>query len=277
MATPTFEQVFPVLYKGWDQPSAKQDYLAGGWKNKAGAEQFTGGTTTGSSETSGGSVLDQVNSLIENSYNTLLSEAISKFGEYQSSNPFNLDEVLAAKTTEAAEQIDPYYNETITNYLTGVTNKIQRSKEDAQLVLDELNTQATNFTQRTGASLAKAVESAKQGFADTGLLSSGAALGTQGETTVTSNESLSDYLRTNTLNQKKTNLELSRGLTDIGLEKSQTVRDIERQRYTDVQTRAGELAKEAAQEYATGFQQTLPTELQAASGFDILQNLGVYS
>src|SRR3990167_7142758 len=38
--TPTFEQVLPTLYKGWDPRSARQDYLLGNWRNKAGAEQF---------------------------------------------------------------------------------------------------------------------------------------------------------------------------------------------------------------------------------------------
>lgn len=213
---PTFEQVYPVLYKGWGEAGARADFNAGNWKNKAGAEQFT----SAASNTSGGSgsTLEQVNKMITDSFTKLNTEAIAKFGEYKKNNPFALDQVLAAKTTLAAEQIDPYYNETITNYLTGINNKIQRSKEDAQMVLDELGTQSSLFTERTGASLTKAIENARSGYAESGLLSSGAALGATGETTVASGENLSDFLRGNELSQKKTTMGLSRDLTDIGLE-----------------------------------------------------------
>ena len=210
-------------------------------------------------------------------YRNLNAETNAKFGEYKKNNPFSIDQVLAEKTKQAAEQIDPYYNETISNYLTGVNNKIQRSKQDAQIVLEELNTQADTFTDRTAVNLARAVESAKQGYADTGLLSSGAALASQGEATVESNQNMSDYLRGNQLSKLRTTTGLERNLTDIGLGKTQDVRNIERGRFTDVSNRANQLTKEAGQTYVQGFQQSLPPELMGNQNFDLLKSLGIYS
>lgn len=46
MSTPSFDQAYNTLYKGWDRAAAQADYNAGGWQNKAGADQFTNPSST---------------------------------------------------------------------------------------------------------------------------------------------------------------------------------------------------------------------------------------
>lgn len=40
MAQPSFDEAYNTLYKGWDRTGAQADYNVGGWKNKAGAQQY---------------------------------------------------------------------------------------------------------------------------------------------------------------------------------------------------------------------------------------------
>src|SRR3990167_11012324 len=96
---PTFEQVFPVLYKGWNEPEARANFNAGGWRDKAGAEQFLGQTQT----TDPGSSAEQLLSTIWNKKNELLEEGKRKFGEYKRNDPFVFDDILAESRTQATE------------------------------------------------------------------------------------------------------------------------------------------------------------------------------
>ena len=80
---PTFEEVYPVLYKGWNETAARADYNAGGWRNKAGVEQFLGG---------GQALLpdDRADTSILQSYQALISETRQKLREFDKNNPFNV-------------------------------------------------------------------------------------------------------------------------------------------------------------------------------------------
>lgn len=68
----SFEQAYPVLYKGWDETSARADFNATGGKNKAGYDQLAGsgsssGGSSSSSSTSGGgsfNVIDYAKQLL---------------------------------------------------------------------------------------------------------------------------------------------------------------------------------------------------------------------
>lgn len=224
-----------------------------------------------------GDPISDVNRAIEDSFRTLQNEVIKKFGEYQAGKPFRIDEVLAAKSKEAAEQIDPYYNEILGDYLLGVTRKINRSRDDAQEVLTELTESKRSFTQESATFLEDALQNAEEGYADAGLLLSGKALSTEGQLKQRTGSSLTDFLRKNEGQTNRVGSMLNRTMEDIGAEKKGYVSDLERGRFTDIETRKSQLAKEAGQQYVQGFQATLPTELQSASGFDMLKSLGVYS
>jgi hypothetical protein len=51
----SFEQAYPVLYKGWDQNSARADFNATGGQNKAGYQELVGGGSSSSNNYSSSS------------------------------------------------------------------------------------------------------------------------------------------------------------------------------------------------------------------------------
>lgn len=276
---------------GWFKNPATgrvQQYWNGSWYDQpvtgtvAGRnyEQNPIGTLPGDPGYSGGASsnpLQQINDVIQNSFQKLQNEVTKKFGEYKSGKPFRVDEVLAEKTKAAAEQIDPYYNQILGDYLLGVQRKIDRGINDTRDLLGELSASTQSYTGNAQMQLDQAVEQAGQGFADTGLFGSGAQMRAEGQLKQATGANLDDYMRTANLQTKQANLNLSRGLEDIGADKKTQVSELERNRFTDVQQRAGQLTKEAGQQYIQGFQGVLPPELQSASGFDMFKSLGIYS
>jgi hypothetical protein len=234
-------------------------------------------TSASSTSTSTGNPLNDVNKTIEDSFQKLQNEVVAKYGDYKAGHPFKLDELLAAKNVEAKEQIDPYYNELLGDYLTGVQRKIDRGTNDTKDLLTELTANKDTYTKQSQQVLDESVNKAEEGFADSGMFGSGQALRQEGLMKTDANNAMADYTRKsdNQVNQLKTGL--NRNLEDIGLEKKGYVRDLERNRFTDVSQRASDLTKEAGQQYIQGFQSTLPPQLQASSGFDLLKDLGIYS
>lgn len=220
---------------------------------------------------------DRASQSITSTYQNLISEQNKLFGEYEKSKgPFNLDEVLVAKRAEAKEQIDPYYNETLSDYLLGVKRKTDRSQADTQDLLSELQATSDSFTGGTQLKLTEALNRSREGFADAGLFDSGARYRQEGLLERETGDVLGEQERRTGLRRKGLQTGLSRTLEDVGLQAKQQERDIERERFTGVETRAGELAKRSGQDYIRGFQQTLSPELQANTGFDLLKQIGIY-
>lgn len=218
-----------------------------------------------------------VNKAIEDSFQKLQNEMVTKYQAYKSSNPFNLDQVLQAKTQEAKEQIDPYYNEKLSNYLTGVSRKVERSTDDAKDLMDQLGADTESYTEGSKLKLNEAISNSQQGFDNSGNFNSGERYRSQGLLQAGTGNDLADFNRNQDFKAKGIDNSLSRTLEDAASAKTQDVRDLERSRTTDINTRANDLTKEAGQSYVTGFKATLPTELQANSGFDILKDIGIYS
>lgn len=253
-------------YAGWGDAEANADFNATGGRGKGGP--------TGAGNNS---PAQSVNQAIEDSFKKLTQEVFKRFGEYKANHPFRIDEVLAQKAGEAKEQIDPYYNETLTNYLTGVNRRIERGTQDTKDLLAELQADTSSFERNTQLALQENINRAKEGFAGSGLYDSGARQRTEGLLQTENQNQTGDFMRKQRFRENQLNTGLSRELQDIGSQKQQQVRDIERSRYTDIEARKSQLAKEAGQQFVTGFRATLPPELQANSGFDLLQDLGVYT
>ncbi len=270
---PTFEQVLPVLYKGWDQTAARADFNVGGWRNKAGAEQFVGGGQAFDPD----SRADQIIADSQRAFQQDIEEVAKQFGEFKQTNPFRIDEVLAAKGAEAREQIDPFYNETLSDYLLGVTRKIGRGRRDTKDLLSELSAQTESFTGNAQFKLNEAINRAQQGFAESGLFTSGERFRTEGKLERATGEALSEFEREQTGRERRARFGEQDFLEDIGLERKQQVRGLERSRLTDVEQRKSQLAKESGQQFISGFRATLPPRLQAASGFDLLSDLGIFT
>lgn len=261
---PTFEEVFPVLYKGWDINAARADYNAGGWRNKAGAEQFLGQTQT---QDPGSSAEQLLNTTLD-FYRKQDEEARRKFGEFQRNNPFVFDEVLAQSRTQATEQIDPYYNELKADYLLGVQRKRERGAQDTYELLTDLN----RVTEAGQLKVDEAISRAREGFAEAGLFESGARLRAEG----LGERARTDLLAEQGFRERGIRTGFERELEDIATGQRQDIREAERRRFTDIEQLTGQLTKEAGQRYATGVYAAIP-ELQNASNFDILKQIGIYS
>lgn len=221
--------------------------------------------------------LAQINQTIQDSFQKLQNEATDKFKQYTAANPFSYDQVLANKTKSAKEQIDPYYNQLLGDYMDGVQRKLDRGFNDTQDLLGELSAQTKTYTTASANNAANATEQSQQQYADAGLNGSGAALRSEGQIQQSTNAGMQDYLRKQDLQQKQATQNLQRNVQDTNAAKTDYVTNLEQNRNTDIATRAGQLAKEQGQQYIQGFQSTLPTQLQSASGFDMLKSLGIYS
>lgn len=241
---------------------------------------FGGGGSSGSSGSGSNpnlSPLDQVNQTIQDSFVKLQDEVRKRFGEYNSGKPFKVDEVLANKRLAAKEQIDPFYDQQLGDYLLGVQRKIDRGANDTRDLLTELTASAESYEGAARNTLEAATRQAEQGFADNGLLNSGEALAAEGALKENTGSTLDDYMRKTNMQKKNLITANNRNIEDVTLGKKDFVSNLERNRFTDVESRASSLTKEAGQDYIRGFQQTLPTQLQTASGFDMLKSLGIYS
>ena len=255
-------------YAGWGDAEANADYNS------------TGGAGKGAATSGGGSnnsPIQSVNQAIENSFQKLTQEVFKRFGEYKTNHPFRIDEVLAQKAGEAKEQIDPYYNETLTDFLTGINRRIERGSQDTKDLLAELQADTSSYQRDTQLALQENINKAKEGYAGSGLYDSGARQRTEGLLQTETGNRSEDFMRKQGLRENQLKTGLSRELQDVGTQRTQQVRDIERSRFTDIEQRKSQLAKESGQQFVTGFRATLPPELQANSGFDLLQDLGVYT
>lgn len=220
---------------------------------------------------------DQATQFIVDHARQLRQESDQLFSKYQQAKgPFNFDEVLVAKRAQAKEQIDPYYNETLSDYLLGVKRKTERSQADTQDLLSELQATTDSFTGSAQLKLTEALNNARQGFADVGLYDSGQRYRQEGLLQQETGTSLADYGRRAALREKGLTTGLTRTLQDVGLESTMRQRDIGREQFTGVETRAADLAKRAGLQYVSGFQQTLSPELQANQSLDLLKQIGVY-
>ena len=214
---------------------------------------------------------------LEGAYRNLQTEASQRFKQFQQAKgPFRLDEVLVAKRSEAAEQIDPYYNETLSDYLLGVQRKVQRSKADTRDLLGELQATTESFTGSTKLKLDEALNRAREGFAEAGLFESGRRFREEGFLERETGDVLGEFGRRQALKERGLTSGLERTLEDVGLQRKMQERDIGRERFTAVETKAGELARQAGQRYVGEFAQTLPPELQANTNFDLLKQIGIY-
>jgi hypothetical protein len=260
----------------WD-PKANQARRWTGTKFGAPGEAVAVDGEAGAKPAASNSPLQQINDAIQGSFQKLQNEVIQRFGEYQSGQPFKVDQVLADKTKNAAEQIDPYYNQILGDYLTGVQRKIDRGVNDTKDLLGELTANADSYTDKSQVTIANAIEQAQKGFADSGLFGSGDQLRAEGQINQNGNADMADYNRKVGSQTKQLATGLQRNTEDLLAGKKDFVTNLEQNRYTDTQNRAADLTKEAGQDYVRGYQATLPTQLQSASGFDLLKSIGIYS
>ena len=184
-----------------------------------------------------------------NSYNDLLKAYNERLNKFTTTNPFNFDDVLKDETTKVAQRLDPYYTQTLGDFLQGINLKRGRSVEDARNLLGELNSQAESYTKENKMTLDNALKKSSEGFADSGLSSSGEALADRGAKTTSSNMSLTNYLRGNTYSQNQAKIDQGRTAEDLNLQESIQRRNLKQEQEYNTQSQALTAAQQDQSKY----------------------------
>lgn len=270
---PTFEEVFPVLYRGWDPVAARADFNAGGWMNKAGVEQFIGGGTDQSP-------IQSADDIIQSSidvWSKLMEEAKTNIGKYQTQyGQFNADDVLREKAGQISEQIDPYYTRLRGDYQLGIDRKIERGGQDLRDLLGELSAQTTSYSESAQLKLNEAIGRAREGYADSGLFESGQRLRSEGLAQTEAGMEKEDFLRRQGVRAKLGETAQARSLQDIATERPMQLEQLRREQNLGREQLGTQFVQEAKQKYVTGAYGVLPPALQANQNFDLVKQLGIY-
>ena len=94
-----------------------------------------------------------------------------RLDEYDKNNPFAFDEALAKASSQ--ERLNPYYDATMNEFMTGVRRSSARSVEDMTRTIGELNVDASKLSEKERLSTQEAIRSSEEGFAGAGLFFSG--------------------------------------------------------------------------------------------------------
>ena len=246
-------------YQGWGDAEAVADFRATGGAGKGGPQA--------QSQDPGSSVDQLLNTTLDFARQQF-EEGKKKFGEYQSNNPFVFDDILAESRKQATEQLNPYYNELSSDYLLGVQRKKERGTQDTFELLTDLN----RVTEAGQLKVDEAIRRAGEGFAEAGLFESGARFRAEG----LGERGRQDLMEEQASKERGIKTRLSRGLEDLATGQRQDIRNLERDRFTDIEQLTGQLGKEAGQKYSQGVYAAIP-ELQNSNNFDILKQIGVYT
>lgn len=173
-----------------------------------------------------GSNADSTISSSINTYGLTLDEYNKRYKEFDTKNPFSFDDMLAKETAKVGERLDPYYKQTLNDYLTGINLKKSRTLEDQRTLLTNLNADVESYQAKDKQALLDTLDRTRQGYADAGTYFSGARARAEGSTIASNQKSMADYLRGTETQKNTINQTANRGLQDINLEQSQTQRDI---------------------------------------------------
>lgn len=165
---PSFEQVFPVLYRGWGEKEARADFDTGGWKNKAGADQFLNSNSTSTGQKSAQQIVDDIMKAQEEQ----VKRETQFLDQYTKDNPFVFDEALAKESSKA--EYSPYYTELLDKYLQDIGVN-RDSLQSEQKLLTALTSTPSGTAGQAERQYQRAIETAKQGFAESGTFFSGTA------------------------------------------------------------------------------------------------------
>jgi hypothetical protein len=161
-----------------------------------------------------------------NTYGLSLDEYNKRYKEFDAANPFSFDDMLAKETAKVSERLDPYYEQTLNDYLTGVNLKKSRTLEDQRTLLTNLQADTESYQAKDKQALIDTLDRTRQGYADAGTYFSGARQRAEGSTVAGDQKNMADYLRGVDTQKNTINTTATRGLQDINLDQSQTQRDI---------------------------------------------------
>lgn len=201
----------------------------------------------------GNPVLDVINRSI-NEHERRFNEYQQKYNEFETNNPFIFDKVLAEEKTKVGQRLDPYYTQTLNDYVQGVTTKRTRSLEDERTLLSELTLDADRATGRAKLQIQDALERSREGFADAGLYDSGKRLREEGKLAIEGEENLADLAQNTQRQTKRITQSRSRLFEDLDIEERQRKRDLEQEKQYNIESQAlGEVGRrQSTREFERG-------------------------
>ncbi len=171
-------------------------------------------------------------------YTKQTEEYTKKYKEFDVSNPFDWDKILGEERTKVTQRLEPYYTQTLNDYLQGIETKRTRSAEDERTILSEINADVDFYKGQSAQTLIDAIGKSREGYADTGLLSSGQALRGEGQLATTAGTNLQRYLTTAERATSKATLAGQRLGEDLTLEERIKRRDLAQEKGYNVETGA---------------------------------------
>src|SRR3990167_5924788 len=94
-----------------------------------------------------------------------------KLVEFYKNNPFAFDEAQARASSQ--ERLNPYYDATLNEFMTGYRRSSARSTEDMTRTIGELNADASKLSEKERFATQEAIRGSEEGFAGSGLFFSG--------------------------------------------------------------------------------------------------------
>ena len=167
------------------------------------------------------------------SYNTILASInkqneafIAKLKEFDTKNPFVYDLILAEEMKKVGQRLDPYYKQTLDDFLTSINRKRTRSLEDERKTLGEISQDIGDYTKENKQSLEDALDKSREGYADAGLFSSGTRMRAEGRLGYESQNLLEDYTRGQERRMGDISLTTGRTMEDLREQQSLFQRDV---------------------------------------------------
>lgn len=197
------------------------------------------------------STADQIIQASIDSYTKLADAYQAKARQFDAANPFNFDKLLEEETAKVSQRLDPYYAQTLSDYLQGVSTKRTRSLEDERSLLTELNQDVDSYTGTAKIALDTTLEKSREGYADAGLYGSGAQLRESGQAQAGSQRNVSDYLRNAQTKEQRIKTQTARMGEDLSLEERLRTRDINTDKayQTSSQALSEALRRQSQREY----------------------------
>lgn len=204
----------------------------------------------------GGNPGDNLITSTINAYTKKLADYNTRYSEYTKNNPFVFDKVLQEERDKVKQRLDPYYTQTLDDYLKGINFKRTRSLEDERTVLSQLSADKDRYAGQQQAQLQDALEQTGQGYANAGLYDSGARGRSQGQQQAQTNQDIANYNIENQRQAYRTQLETKRYVgQDIPLQQSQFQRNLAQEQTYNTEAQALPQAQQRQSQYEFARQQ----------------------
>jgi len=214
-------------------------YNGATWKGNPG----TGWTQQGEGS-QGESFADSILKAVADPLQAEIESWWKRLDEYDKNNPFAFDEALAKASSQ--ERLNPYYDATMNEFMTGIRRSSSRSVEDMTRTIGELNVDASKLSDKERLATQEAIRSSEEGYAGSGLFFSGQrqrATGLQEVQGQQTQEGIQTNLERGVAGQARGNTRLQE---DLALQQARQTRLTEAERMTSIETDIAKQKKESA-------------------------------